>query len=60
MRLTSSIPVVPKTVSLYFRKGDAENLTPYMVTFRKRLLFPEAVIFYTQMYLKSTKMFVNR
>ena len=38
--LTSSIPMVPKNVSLDFRKGDSENLIAYMGTFKKALFVP--------------------
>ena len=38
--LTSSSPMVPKNVSLDFRKGDSENLIAYMGTFKKALFVP--------------------
>lgn len=56
IRLTFSIPVVPENVSLYFRKGDAENKIPYIVTFRKSFLFPEVGIF---LYTGVFKIHIN-
>lgn len=57
--LPFSIPMVPNNVSLHFRKGDSENLIAYMGTLKKNPFCSLRQSLYTQVYSKSTELFVK-